>query len=176
LEEFENRIMSKLQERLDKLRLWVWRLEDGLILLLLLGMILLACLQIFMRNAFGSGLLWADPALRVLLLWTALFGAMVASRHDRHISIDIVSRWLPPLLRAFSKTFNSLFAGAVCSVAAFYAGWFVVDEYRYSSAGIGGIPVWIFESVMPLAFGLMALRYLGHAATAARALAKGGPA
>jgi C4-dicarboxylate transporter, DctQ subunit len=168
--------MNKFRRLLDGVRHWVWRIEDGLILLLLLGMILLACLQIFMRNAFDSGWLWADPALRVLLLWTALLGAMVASRHDRHISIDVVSRWLPPLLRAFSRTFSSLFAGVVCSVAAFYAGWFVVDEYRYSSAGIGGIPVWIFESVMPLAFGVMALRYLGHAATAARALAKGGPA
>lgn len=168
--------MSKLQERLDKLRLWIWRLEDGLILLLLLGMILLACLQIFMRNAFDGGWLWGDPALRMLLLWTALLGAMVASRHDKHISIDVVSRWLSPPLRAFGRIFSSLFAAAVCGVAAFYAGWFVVDEYRYGSADIGGLPVWIFESVMPFAFGVMALRYLGHTAGAARAFAKGGPA
>lgn len=168
--------MSKLQGWLDKLRGWTWRLEDALILLLLLGMIVLACLQIFMRNAFDSGWLWADPALRVLLLWTALLGAMVATRHDKHISIDIVSKWLSPPLRAFSKTLSSLFAAAVCGIAAYYAGWFVLDEYRYSSAEIGGLRIWLFESLMPLAFGIMALRYGAHTARAARALAGGGPA
>lgn len=166
--------MKNFHRLLDAARRWTWRLEDALILLLLLGMIALASLQIFLRNVFDSGWLWADPALRVLLLWTALFGAMVASRHDKHISIDIVSRWLSPPLRALGKTFSSLFAAAVCGVAACYAGLFVLDEYRYASADIGGLPVWIFESVMPLAFGVMALRYLGHSIVAARMLAKGG--
>ena len=86
--------MSRLQGRLDKLRGWIWRIEDGLILLLLLGMIVLACLQIFMRTAFNTGWRWADAMLRVLLLWTALLGAMVATRHDKHISIDVVSKLL----------------------------------------------------------------------------------
>lgn len=168
--------MSKPQGWLDKLRQWAWRLEDALLLILLLGMIVLACLQIFMRNAFDAGWLWADPVLRVMLLWAALVGAMVASRHDKHISIDVVSRWLSPPFRACGKTLSSLFAAAVCGVAAFYAGWFVLDEYRYASAVIGGLPVWLFESIMPLAFGIMALRYLAHAVTAARTLAKGGSA
>lgn len=168
--------MSKLQGWLDKLRGWAWRLEDALILLLLLGMIVLACLQIFMRNAFDSGWLWADPVLRVLLLWSALLGAMVATRHDKHISIDIVSKWLSPPLRAFSKIFSSLFAAIMCGMASYYAGWFVLDEYRYSSAGIGGLPIWLFESLMPVAFGIMALRYTAHAARAAHLLARGGSA
>jgi TRAP-type C4-dicarboxylate transport system permease small subunit len=165
--------MNEFHRLLDTARRWAWRLEDVLILVLLLGMILLACLQIFMRNAFDSGWLWADPALRVLLLWSALLGAMIASRQDKHISIDILSRRLSPPARALGKILSSLFAAAVCGIAAFYAGWFVLDEYRYASAEIGGLPVWIFESLMPLAFGVMALRYRGHAARAARGLASG---
>jgi TRAP-type C4-dicarboxylate transport system permease small subunit len=152
------------------------RLEDGLMLLLLLGMILLACLQIFMRNAFSIGWLWADPVLRVLLLWLALLGAMVASRDDKHISIDIFSRWLPSSLQALSKIISSLFAAVICGIAAYYAGWFVLDEYQYSTADIGGLRIWLFESLMPLAFAMMCLRFTAHAVPPIRALLKGPPA
>lgn len=160
---------------LDALRLWAWRLEDGLMLLLLLGMIVLACLQIFMRNAFDGGWLWADPVLRVLLLWSALLGAMAASRQDKHISIDVFSKWLPPALQTLSKILSSLFAAAICGIAAYYSGWFVLDEYRYSSADIGGVRLWIFESLMPLAFAVMSLRFAMHAARAARSLRRSAP-
>jgi C4-dicarboxylate transporter, DctQ subunit len=165
--------VGKLGKLLDAVRLWIWRVEDGLMLLLLLGMIMLACLQIVMRNAFDAGWLWADPVLRVLLLWSALFGAMVASRYDKHISIDVFSKWLPPALQALSKLISSLFAAAICGIAAFYAGWFVFDEYHYSNADIGGVRIWLFELLMPLAFAVMGLRFAAHALRPAHALIKG---
>jgi TRAP-type C4-dicarboxylate transport system permease small subunit len=160
--------VNKPGRLLDAVRAWLWRLEDLLMLLLLLGMIALACLQIFLRNAFDIGWLWADPVLRVLLLWSALFGAMAASRHDKHISIDVFSRWLPPLPRMLSKLVSCLFTAGICGIAAYYAGWFVLDEYRYSTADIGGVRIWWFETLMPFAFAVMGLRFAVHAARAAR--------
>jgi C4-dicarboxylate transporter, DctQ subunit len=142
------------------------RLEDGLMLLLLLGMIVLACLQIFMRNAFSVGWLWADPVLRVLLLWLSLLGAMAASRHDKHMSIHILSNWLGPRPLHAIKIFTSLFAAIICGITAYYSGWFVLDEYRYSAAEIAGIRSWWFELIMPLAFSVMALRFAVHAVRA----------
>ncbi|HEX5055728.1 MAG TPA: TRAP transporter small permease [Gammaproteobacteria bacterium] len=167
--------MSKLQGRLDKLRQWVWRLEDVLILLLLLGMIGLACLQIFIRNAFDAGLLWADPVLRVLMLWSALLGAMAASRHDKHMSIHIFANWLGPRPLHIIKIFTALFAALICGIAAFYAGWFVMDEYQYSTADIAGIRGWWFELIMPLAFSSMALRFALQILREIRTLLKGSP-
>jgi TRAP-type C4-dicarboxylate transport system permease small subunit len=167
--------MNKFGRLLGGLRLWVWRVEDGLMLLLLLAMIVLACLQILMRNAFDAGWLWADPVLRILLLWLALLGAMVASRHDKHMSIHIFSNWLSPRPLHAIKIFTSLFAAVICGIAAFYAGWFVLDEYQYSTADIAGIRSWWFELIMPLAFSVMALRFALQAAWAVRGLAQGAP-
>ncbi|HEY3486568.1 MAG TPA: TRAP transporter small permease [Gammaproteobacteria bacterium] len=160
----------------DGLRLWVRRLEDGLLLLLLLSMIVLACVQIFLRNAFDAGLLWADPVLRTLLLWLAMFGAMAASRYDKHMSIHIFSSWLGPRSLHAIKIFTSFFAAVICGIVAFYAGWFVLDEYQYSSAEIAGIRSWWFELIMPFAFMVMTLRFLSQVLSAAHSFIKRPPA
>jgi C4-dicarboxylate transporter DctQ subunit len=154
--------MLKFSRLLDITR----RLEDGLMLLLLLGMILLACLQILMRNVFDVGLLWADPVLRVMLLWLSLLGAMAASRYDKHMSIHILSNWVGPRSLHAIKIFTALFAAVICGITAYYSGWFVLDEYQYSTAEIAGIRGWWFELIMPLAFAVMALRFSVHAAHA----------
>ena len=49
-------------------------------MLLLLVMILLATTQILLRDLLETGLSWADPVLRLLVLWLALLGAMAATR------------------------------------------------------------------------------------------------
>ncbi len=67
------------------------RAEDGLLALLLAVMIVLAGTQILMRNLFDSGFVWIDPLLRVLVLWFGLIGATVATRHNKHIRIDLLS-------------------------------------------------------------------------------------
>ena len=56
---------KRLEERLH-------RVEDILLALLLTAMIGLAALQILLRNLFNLGLAWADPTLRLLVLWVAL--------------------------------------------------------------------------------------------------------
>ena len=59
--------------------------------------IFLALLQILLRNAFGFGFLWAESVLKILVLWIALLGAMVATREDHHIKIDLLERFLSPI-------------------------------------------------------------------------------
>ena len=79
------------------------RTEETFLCLLLFAMILLACIQIFLRTFYSSGILWADPLLRYMVIWAGLFGAAVATKQSKHISIDIISHLVPehfmPLLR-----------------------------------------------------------------------------
>ncbi len=65
------------------------RLEDALLVALLGVLLLLASTQILLRNLFDAGLTWADPLLRVLVLWLGLLGAMIASRSGKHITLDV---------------------------------------------------------------------------------------
>lgn len=137
-------------------------LEDGLIVLLVLAMVLLACGQILLRNVWGGGLIWADPLLRIMVLWLGLLGAMVASRSSNHITIDILSRSIPPFLEQYVHALGNLFSSAVCILLAWHGGRFVHFEYEAGSEVLAGLPVWICASIIPLAFAVMATRFLVH--------------
>ena len=49
-------------------------------MLALVSILVMALIQIVLRNVFDSGLLWAESFLRILVLWIAILGAMVATR------------------------------------------------------------------------------------------------
>ena len=56
------------------MRIWINRLhraEDALLVLLLSTMILLAGTQIVLRNMLDTGVVWIDPLLRVMVLWSS---------------------------------------------------------------------------------------------------------
>jgi len=134
--------------------------EDTLLALLLGTMVLLASGQILLRNVFEAGLPWADPLLRALVLWVGLLGALVASRENRHISIDVLSRLLPPRVRDPARGLTNLFTAGVAGVVAYHALRFAASDYAAGTEAFTGVPAWIVESIVPFAFAVVALRYL----------------
>jgi len=144
---------------LSRLHQLALRLEDGLLVLMLTAMILLAGIQIVLRNLWDSGLAWGDPSLRVLVLWITMLGAMAATRDQHHIRIDLLPRFLPPRGRSAAQRITDLFAALVCGLLAWHSGRFVWLEYQDGIVLFGAIPAWVCELAMPLGFGLMALRF-----------------
>ncbi len=104
------------------------KIEDALLVSLLLLMIGLAVFQIVLRNGFDAGIVWADPLVRVLVLWLGLIGAMVASRTDNHISIDIVSKYLPEHIKQFTTLLVYLFTTIICTLMTWHSARFVIME------------------------------------------------
>ncbi|MDG2333012.1 MAG: TRAP transporter small permease [Myxococcota bacterium] len=137
----------------------LYRLEDVFLALLLGAMVVLAPLQIFLRNFFDAGIVWIDPLLRVLVLWVGLMGAVAASRSDRHIRIDAASKLLSPRAAAVLGILTGSFTAAVAGIVSWNSGRFVADEREFGSTAFSDIPAWMFEIVIPVAFGLIALRY-----------------
>jgi TRAP-type C4-dicarboxylate transport system permease small subunit len=135
-------------------------LEDGLLIVLLAGMILLAASQIVVRNVFGGGLLWADPSLRVMVLWVGLIGAMVATRYDKQISVDVVSRFLPARAKAAVRVITDLFTFGVSAFVAWSSFRLVMDDRAAGTTLFASVPLWVCEAILPLAFAVIALRYL----------------
>jgi TRAP-type C4-dicarboxylate transport system permease small subunit len=126
-------------------------------------MIALAGAQIVLRNLFDTGLLWADPALRVMVLWVGMIGAMVATRFDKQISVDAVSRFLSPPWRARIRVVTDLFTAAVSAAVAWHSLRLVIDDKNAGSTVFASVPVWVCEMVLPVAFGVIALRYVLYA-------------
>lgn len=148
-------ILKTLQKNLH-------RVEDGILALLLFAMILIASSQIFLRNLFDSGLVWADPLLRVMVLWLGLLGALAATRENKHIRIDLLKRLLSLKWRVAVKIFNNLFSTVITAILAYHSMRFVMMEYEAKSKVFLDIPAWTMELILPLAFLLMSLRFLIH--------------
>lgn len=137
--------------------------EDALLVILLTAMITVAGTQIVLRNLFDGALLWADPMLRVAVLWVGMIGAMVATRHDKQISVDAVSRFLPDQWKARLRVLTDLFTAIVSSVVAWSAYRLMIEDRIAGGMSIGFAPVWVCEAILPIGFGVIALRYFLYA-------------
>ena len=134
-------------------------LEDGLLVGLFVLMVGTAVSQILMRNLLGGGIVWGEILVRILVLWIGLVGAMVASRKGKHISIDVLNRYLPPRAKGIAKAGVELFTALVCAIAAFYSLRFVLVDFDEGGLAFAQVPVWLCESVIPVAFSVIALRH-----------------
>jgi len=143
------------------------RLEDWVLTVLVVGLVVLAGAQILLRNVFEAGLSWADPLLRAMVLWSAMLGALVATREQQHIGLDFLARFSHGALRRGAHVCASLFAAALCGAMAWYSVDLVQLDLGGGGRGAAGLPAWALESIMPLGFGLMALRFLLRAFTPA---------
>ncbi|MES9899740.1 MAG: TRAP transporter small permease [Sedimenticola sp.] len=137
-------------------------IEDGLLVILLTAMILLAGAQIFLRNFFDAGFIWADPSLRIMVLWVGLLGAMVATRNSRHISIDVISHYLMDGHKAWINRLTDGFAAIVCLLVSWHGVRFVLFEMEEGAILFLNIPAWLCELIIPIGFVVMGLRFLLH--------------
>jgi len=133
--------------------------EDSLLVILLSSMIVFAVYQIIARNLFGEGIVWIDPLLRTLVLWVGLSGAVVATRTDNHIRIDIFAKYLPQHILKYVQRIAYLFTLSVCLLIAWHATRFVYSEYEYGTIAFSGIPSWLTALIIPVSFSLIAIRY-----------------
>jgi C4-dicarboxylate transporter DctQ subunit len=136
------------------------RLEVGVIAVLLLALVFLGCMQIFLRNFFHSGVLWADPLMRHIVLWLGCLGAALATTRVRHINIDVFSRLVPQRYRGYRRAV----VYAATAVAAFFLGVaalrLVLDERAFGDVAFGAVKTWTVETVLPFAFFLISYRSL----------------
>ncbi len=135
-------------------------MEDGALVVALISMLFMALLQIAMRNFFDSGFLWAESFLRILVLWVAMLGAMVATRERNHINIDILSRFLEPVVMRGLRVLTNLFAAGICFVSVHYAVEFIQYEFQDGTIAFARVPVWLCQSIIPVGFAVMGLRFL----------------
>ncbi len=134
--------------------------EDGLLVIILTSMIIFAVYQIIARNLFGEGIVWIDPLLRTLVLWVGLSGAVVATRTDNHIRIDVFTKYFPTHLLKHIQRIAYIFTISVCLLIAWHAARFVLSEYEYGTIAFSGVPAWITALIIPVSFTLMAVRYI----------------
>ncbi len=136
--------------------------ETSLLVLLLLVMIGVAVFQIVARNAFGTGFGWGEDLVQVAVLWITMLGATAAAGTDSHIRIDLVSRFASPKFRTLATRITASFTALLCAALGWYSIEFIRWDFLDGTPGVGAVPAWVCETIIPVAAALMAIRFIGH--------------
>jgi len=165
--------------------------EEVTLALLLVGMVVLAALQVLLRNIWHTGFDWADVSVQNATVLLGLLGGAVATSEGRHLNIDLASRALKGRAKLGLRVVIGLFAAVVCAVLT-YGGWeaFKVN-YTPWVANIpagwsawknlsvqfaeGSVPQWLSQLFFPFGFGLIGLHFVLRLARDAESLVTGVP-
>lgn len=136
------------------------RAEEIVLITLLAVMVVMAFLQVALRNLFSSGILWADVLLRHILLWLGFLGAAIATSENRHINIDALRRFLSPKIRTAMEVVTDLFAAGICFLLSSASWEFVQGEIADRRTFLEGIPSWYAQIIIPVGFSLIAVHFI----------------
>ncbi len=147
---------------------------EGALLVGLLGVLVFAGFwQVVQRNLGTAAASWVDTFNRHLVLWIGLLGAMLATREGKHVNIEAVRKFLPARMERWVDAalhgFSAVIAGAFAWASALYLAaeiddakiLFTVETLRLR------VPTWVTETILPVAFGVIALRSLAQGAARA---------
>ncbi len=143
-----------------KLENWIVKSEKFLIIAFVFFMVILSFMQVVLRLFFNYGIVWLDPVLRHMVLWSGFLGAILASRYSKHFALDIAFKIHSEKLQKASVFVANGFTLAI-SLLLFYAAYkFIRDEALAKSiafyAGKFEIKTAFAEIIVPITFLLMA--------------------
>ncbi len=143
---------------------WLWQAENLLVALSLAVLMLLPLIEIVGRKFFHGGLNGGAALQQHLVLIIGLLGGMFAARDRRLLSLSTLTNFLTGRWQTFARVFSSAFASGITVFLCLAALQLVQSEKGGGKILAYGIPVWAVQGIMPLGFGVIALRLLWHAA------------
>ncbi len=147
--------MKKLLLKIDSGLFYV---ENSIILVTLGSMVILSFLQVVLRNFFDTGILWGDILLRHLVLWVGFAGASLATREEKHINVDILTKLVSPQIVPFIKIFINLFVIVICFILA-KASYVFTFQIQSGTTLFLDIPAWYIQIILPIGFALIGFRF-----------------
>lgn len=144
---------------IKKLNDLISRIETYLLVFVVLVMVAMAFLQVVLRNVFDEGILWGDIFLRHLVLWVGFIGASLATQEEKHINVDVFTRFAKGRSKFIFKGIIYLFSAFVCWLLLDASWQFVLEEIEYKTMLFAEIPSWYMQIIIPVGFGLMTFRF-----------------
>ena len=142
---------------------WLTLIETSLLVSVLSFMIFLAFFQVILRDFFHSGILWADPLLRHLVIWLGFLGAAFAAAEGKHFAWEMPKPKNKKLSRVFIAVSN-LFGASVSFLLASAARQYEIEEKTFGHAlfkiGSFQFPSWAAAEIIIAGFSLIGVHFL----------------
>ena len=136
------------------------RVENAMLVALFMILLVLAFFQIPLARLINTDNI--EVLLRQMLLWISLLGASLATRENRHINVDVLSRRLHGGAKHAAKTLVNLASAAICVLLTIAAWQVLKDAYEFGETVqiFIDVPTWILQTILVFGFGIMAFRFL----------------
>jgi TRAP-type C4-dicarboxylate transport system permease small subunit len=146
-------------------------LEESLAVACMAVLLVITILNVLTRYFTDQSFAWSEEISVFLMVLMTLASASAATGRDRHIRIEFFYDGGTEQRRRRLKVFGACLVALLFIVLALLFGRVVADEIRFEETSMGlGIPRWWFTLFSPLLCVAIALRSLGVAWSAARAL------
>jgi TRAP-type C4-dicarboxylate transport system permease small subunit len=123
---------------------------------------LLAGLEIVLRELFDTGLVWAEEAVVVMMIWSVFLGASAVTAYRRHVRMDLLATSIRPksgaAVEIAASCFVLLYVLAV-TVLSWKFFWFLHGAHETDPST--GLPAWCLFVGLPIGMTLMILRSTG---------------
>ncbi len=150
-----------------------WRIYEGIVnsvaVVLFIAMVAITATGVFFRYVLNAPLYWTEEADRYLFIWLSFVGASITMRYKAHIVVDVVVRYLNPVLRQWFALLAQLFVLIFLAIL-FSASLPVIDVTSHTRTTATDIPMsWVYLSV-PIGCVMIALETLRLMAATWRAM------
>jgi C4-dicarboxylate transporter DctQ subunit len=135
--------------------------EEILVAIALAVSTIMAFIEVILRKFFGSSLGYTHETVVFLLILVGLIGASIGVREKVHLGVDIlVKQFSYPVQKAVV-----LCTLTICTLFCLYVTFLgvqhvqVLVDFGLLSPEMR-IPMWIPKGIVPVAFGLMTIRFI----------------
>ncbi|WP_163538462.1 TRAP transporter small permease [Gracilibacillus sp. YIM 98692] len=117
--------------------------------------------NVVLRYFFDSGVVWAEEAVRYIIIYIVMLGSSLAITKNEHIAVSIFEtssvKWFAHMIYALQN-----FASLAFTFIVTYLGWGIVESLRATSqiSPAMQIPMWWVYLIFPLSTGLMSIRLI----------------
>ncbi|MDR0525547.1 MAG: TRAP transporter large permease subunit [Spirochaetaceae bacterium] len=133
-------------------------LERWLCYLALIGLALVPVAESLARLLFQTGIPDETDTMAHLLLLVGLLSGMIAAKTKEHLAIGLVQNFCSDRVKARLAVFTGLLSAFLLTIITFCSGSFVkigLSPWRM----IGFIPDQIYALIIPVGYGVMAVRF-----------------
>lgn len=119
---------------------------------------------------------WGAVYTQIGTLWIGFLGAVLATAGGKHLGLATTNFMPKGRLRSAAEGFSAALAAVVCTVLVYGNARMVASDRAGGALDAlpGGLPKWVAEMIMPLAFAVMAARATSRALHPGRSTATRG--
>jgi C4-dicarboxylate transporter, DctM subunit len=135
--------------------------ENSLVVVALAGLMVLPLMEVLLRP-FRIGVPGSIVFVQHFTLFIGMLGAALAARDGRLLSLSTLSHFLRGRMKTGARVLSHSVAAAITVYLGVASVRLVQAEHEGGAFLAYGIPVWAAQLILPLGFGLVAVRLIWH--------------